>query len=676
LAKPEKGTLQWLVMDQDPKIQSNGEDLQKEDFITWRDSSESCPLLVTAAPGQGKSVLSNFVVDHLKDFLGKLRKLHSHKVIYYFCNIKNEEISRTASSILRALIVQLCEDQRLFRNLPNRFQDKGQRESFHSAPFDDLWRTFDDLVTTDIYACIYCIIDGLDVYQTQMADLLSNLKRLMTRDHPAGTLLKLFCTSRPTKEVRQIEILPTKILRASSQDLIRFVNAHLERLKDEYDDTIKEVIRKQVNLRTGRTFLWISIILRRLEEMDLPSAASVEFEIKNRPIELENLYTGLMAEIFNKSPGFATILAWVAFAKRPLSLAELEVAIAVGTKCSSTSWKECSNNKPRLNVESVRAKLGTLVDIINNTPFLIHQSLRDFLLKPELWLQPPIPLNLKRPELLLADVCMTYLAFKEFEIGAVVQHRVRELKASYPLLSYAGEFWYQHIHSADEAREDVRKLQTILKGPNSQLWTSIRGTFWDSKPMSLCEIAIYYDIDWLANMLLNKISDDLLETFGNGCLIEAARSSPKVFKELLNHPEIKRIRATEDVVKAAARNWGSGKEVMMLLLEERGDEVKITEEVVKAVAGNRKSGKEVIMLLLEKRGDEVKITEEVVKAAAENGENGKEIMMLLLEERGDKVKITEEVVKAAAGNWGSGKEVKRWSRQQQGQGEANYFIAN
>jgi hypothetical protein len=90
LAKPEKGTLQWLVMDQDPKIQSNGEDLQKEDFITWRDSEKSGPLLVTAAPGQGKSVLSNFIVDHLKDFLGKLRKLHSHKVIYYFFNIKNE----------------------------------------------------------------------------------------------------------------------------------------------------------------------------------------------------------------------------------------------------------------------------------------------------------------------------------------------------------------------------------------------------------------------------------------------------------------------------------------------------------------------------------------------------------------------------------------------------------
>lgn len=46
----------------------------------------------------------------------------------------------------------------------------------------------------------------------------------------------------------------------------------------------------------------------------------------------------------------------------------------------------------------------------------------------------------------------------------------------------------------------------------------------------------------------------------------------------------------------------------------------------------------------------IEITEEMVKAAAENWQNGKEVMVLLLEKRGDEVEITEEVVKAAAGN--------------------------
>lgn len=41
------------------------------------------------------------------------------------------------------------------------------------------------------------------------------------------------------------------------------------------------------------------------------------------------------------------------------------------------------------------------------------------------------------------------------------------------------------------------------------------------------------------------------------------------------------------------------KDVMSLLLEQRGDEIKIAEEVVKAAAGNERSGKEVMSLLLD-----------------------------------------------------------------------------
>jgi hypothetical protein len=41
---------------------------------------------------------------------------------------------------------------------------------------------------------------------------------------------------------------------------------------------------------------------------------------------------------------------------------------------------------------------------------------------------------------------------------------------------------------------------------------------------------------------------------------------------------------------------------MQLLLKQRGEDVVVTEEVVKAAAGNKYSGKEVVQLLLEHRG--------------------------------------------------------------------------
>ncbi|KAF1954893.1 hypothetical protein CC80DRAFT_448618 [Byssothecium circinans] len=91
------------------------------------------------------------------------------------------------------------------------------------------------------------------------------------------------------------------------------------------------------------------------------------------------------------------------------------------------------------------------------------------------------------------------------------------------------------------------------------------------------------------------------------------------------------VTITEEVVKAAAENWGNGKEVMALLLDRKGDQ--ITEEVVRTIAG-RFDGY-VMALLLDRKGDQITITEEVVGAAAGNWGNGRKVMTLLLKRRGD-----------------------------------------
>jgi hypothetical protein len=46
------------------------------------------------------------------------------------------------------------------------------------------------------------------------------------------------------------------------------------------------------------------------------------------------------------------------------------------------------------------------------------------------------------------------------------------------------------------------------------------------------------------------------------------------------------VVVTEEVLKAAARNEGNGREVMRLLLEQPGADLVITQEVVTVAAGN------------------------------------------------------------------------------------------
>lgn len=168
IAKREEGTLEWLVQEtsaggnHDSSSEHELPRLRKEDFTSWRDSDKSEVLLITAPPGRGKSVLSNFVLGYLERKKSQTPSL-STKIIYYFCNIKNDEASRNANSILRALIVQLCEhQQRLFRILPLEYEKDSNY--FFTASFDILWHTFEKMLREGTYGRTYCIIDGLDVY--------------------------------------------------------------------------------------------------------------------------------------------------------------------------------------------------------------------------------------------------------------------------------------------------------------------------------------------------------------------------------------------------------------------------------------------------------------------------------------------------------------------------------
>jgi hypothetical protein len=78
-------------------------------------------------------------------------------------------------------------------------------------------------------------------------------------------------------------------------------------------------------------------------------------------------------------------------------------------------------------------------------------------------------------------------------------------------------------------------------------------------------------------------------------------------KSTLNDPGTGHgVKITDKVVEAAARNFESGEEVMMLLLDRRGDDVSITDKMVGHIA--QSFDYKVTELLLDTRGDEVKIT--------------------------------------------------------------------
>jgi hypothetical protein len=663
LAKPEEGTLGWLIeysddINQDAQhpTEEPSKNLDSQKFISWRDSAKSECLLVTAPPGRGKSVLMNFVVGHLESRISE-KSLSRSKILYYFCTIRNEEASRNANSVLRALIVQLCEhEQRLFRKIPPDFEKNSHL--FHSASFESLFDLLEKMLQDDAYARIFCVIDGLDVYQEGMDDLITGLVRVFgSRKDAERPILKLLCTSRDVKAVSNSwRGSPRRILRCNGHDIDTFIRSRVESLKDkpEFTPKMKEMITTELRAKAGKTFLWIDVVIRKIESMDLPCIDNINAAINESAEDLDKLYCDLVTKAGKKDIRNARLLAVIAYAMRPLRLEELGDAMATDLQNRYTHYEQYSKTMIYFTPQLVFGTLGTLLDVIGDEVLFIHQSVRDYLRNQKI-LQEFIGFH---PRLLLAHISMAYLSLEDFNRSVYWFMDIplpTRFMLKYPLLKYAAHEWHNHIETAADIR-DHDALCSMLKmilPPNNlrvEFWLKVRlssySIFRRGYHGRAVDLAILFDIGWLAELLLHKETGNIEFSLGYKILFRAANKQGAVLKVLLEDEKGNEIEMTDETVQAIARKHDHN--MMNILLDRRGDDVHITEDVMIAAAGN--PSEKVMMLLFHRRNEEIRITEEVMTKAATNYtyETGEKLMTLLLERRGKDVRITEKIVKEVA----------------------------
>ncbi|KAM3075671.1 hypothetical protein ACMFMG_007803 [Clarireedia jacksonii] len=132
----------------------------------------------------------------------------------------------------------------------------------------------------------------------------------------------------------------------------------------------------------------------------------------------------------------------------------------------------------------------------------------------------------------------------------------------------------------------------------------------------------------------------LLDTYIMHLVVEKLDAETLAF--ILDHTG-RDVVITEEILKAAASNISSGKEVMMVLFERRGPEVLVIEEVVKAAAANSRCGQEVMKVFCQQQEYTVPITKGVFETAAANLIAGGEIMMFMFEQIKGDVSLIEKV---------------------------------
>lgn len=114
-------------------------------------------------------------------------------------------------------------------------------------------------------------------------------------------------------------------------------------------------------------------------KLSLPSVADFGQTVKQSSTNLVTLYSGIVEQIKDGPPKVQKLVAWVVYGRRPLAFQELEAALA--TQMDSKSKDGTEEHRFDLTRGALNSAAGIILEIINNTVHLIHQSAKDFILR-------------------------------------------------------------------------------------------------------------------------------------------------------------------------------------------------------------------------------------------------------------------------------------------------------
>ncbi|KAI5836934.1 hypothetical protein DFP73DRAFT_620676 [Morchella snyderi] len=625
----------------------------------------------------GKSVLLSYVT----------KQLANHRraalVAYFFCDDKREE-QNTAISILRSLIYQiLSQAPSLYQYIPREYLPDS--ESKFTWGFGSLWQVFECLVKNKDGLEIFCVVDALDECEEETRDkFLENLRKLF--EGPvfdiANHNFKMITTSRPElPSTRDLPVLTTILLEdRNKNDILQYINDHVSRLakRKKLPGNLENDIQRALLDGAGGMFLWVSLTLYRLEKSPGTSASSIRAQLKELPKDIPAIYASILEEIdFALREQAKRILEWVNLSKRPLSVEELKIVIALKVQREHTSIAIMQEHVENNLDHFFGSLFGPLLKIERDTVRFVHQSVKDFLGNLELMRrfdspegavsvrngvtaseQYPVSAfhsTYKDANLHLAIDCLTFLSSEEFEMREsqdALEYHSR--LSGYPFLEYAATRWPEHVNETDR-RGDQELVEAFLRLAHSdskmnsayQIYheyeehgkssVSRMPQFQQTPPLQICASLGF--TEFVKALVKDGASiNDQGGVHGSALMAAIWSRSEAVIKLLLNE-ENKNINTSETML-AEVSAWCKTTEPMELLLS-RG--VKVPEAAMIAAAKNW-HGPEALRCLLAVGGQPT----ELVLSTAVTYYQRKEPLDLLLDEGG---KITQAVLLAAIEGW-------------------------
>jgi hypothetical protein len=455
-------------------------------FQEWK-RMESGPLLVSADPGCGKSVLAKYLIDHALP--------ESSTICYFFFK---DRVQNTVREALCALLHQLFSQKPSLLVHAMKQYEKNGAGLLNSTSL--LWSVFGDAVQDTNAGSITIVLDALDeCAESETKDLMQHLKTQVRNSESSNAKLKLFMTSRPYEHVvSELHSLSEAFPRiripgeVESETISQEVNCVIRYRVDQFakekrlSDEIKACLGDWLLKVEHRTYLWVYLVFDYLKDSHFKRTPK---GIASAFVTLPKSVNKAYEQILNKSKDRSMVqkaLAIILSATRPLTLSEMSVAMEVDE--STTSFEDLDLEQEHDFLSRLRSWCGLFVSVYHGRIYFLHQTAREFLLA-ELSLSNTIHKELrwhgfttmKDAHTALAECCVRFLSFSDASCSLTTD-QVQNVK-SMAFLEYSASCWSLHLRESkicDDGEAAIAPLTFEISDPNARVYETWSRIYWES----------------------------------------------------------------------------------------------------------------------------------------------------------------------------------------------------
>ncbi|KAI1749278.1 hypothetical protein F4782DRAFT_310430 [Xylaria castorea] len=521
--RKKDATYEWYKGRVEPRIDGTCEwFLKHENFQRWLEQ-DSGPLLVSADPGCGKSVLAKYLVDR-----GLPR---SATICYFFFKDQDQNTGRQA---LCALLHQLFSLKPFLIEHAMRQFDVNGPGLINST--SSLWTVLRNAVQDPQAGPIIIVLDALDECdEIEFEDMMRNIENQFRGSQSNSSKLKYLLTSRPYEQIVSrfqgfldtfpyVRIPGEEESEIIGQEVNQVIKYQVENLAKEkgLSDQVKGHLAERLLGIPHRTYLWVYLVFDYLKKENFKKTPNgIDYTIKTLPKNIYEAYEKILSKSNKEEDSTVRkALSIILAARRPLTILEMNVALNVDSTSKSIHDLDLEGEedfKRRL-----RSWCGLFVSIHHGKIYFLHQTAREFLLGAPSPATIPLgghwqhSITSRDAHQVLAEICVIYLDFLNCDdISTNESWRIKKDLDSYTLLRYSAQNWSAHFLEARVGKDaGILPLTFRICDPDLRSCSTWFNMYWETNEqrgspglLTGLMISSYFGHEVVAKLLLEEGAD-------------------------------------------------------------------------------------------------------------------------------------------------------------------------